>query len=63
MLLVVIIVLSFTTLNVTIDENYLRIKFGYGIFRKKFPLDEIISAKNGEESLVLRMGNKIMVMA
>jgi hypothetical protein len=45
MLLVVIIVISFTTLNVTIDENYLGIKFGYGIFRKKFPLNEIISAK------------------
>ncbi|WMW22006.1 hypothetical protein RE476_11625 [Methanolobus mangrovi] len=45
MLLVVIIVISFTTLNVTIDENYFRIKFGYGIFRKKFLLDEIISTK------------------
>lgn len=45
MALVVIIVISFTTLNVTIDENYLGIKFGFGIFQKKFPLDEIISAK------------------
>ncbi|MDY0387303.1 MAG: hypothetical protein RBT65_09285 [Methanolobus sp.] len=32
MALVVIIVISFTTLNVTIDENYLGIKFGFGIF-------------------------------
>ncbi|MBU4512271.1 hypothetical protein KKD19_03445, partial [Patescibacteria group bacterium] len=36
---------SFTTLDVMIDENYLRIKFGYGIFRKRFILKEIISAK------------------
>ena len=28
-----------------IDENYLRIKFGYGIFRKRFELKEIASAK------------------
>ena len=45
MVLVVLIVLSFATLNVTIDEKYLGIKFGYGIFRKKFPLNEIVSAR------------------
>jgi hypothetical protein len=28
-----------------IDENYLKIKFGYGIFRKSFKLNEIYSAK------------------
>lgn len=46
MLLIFFILFSFTTLKVTIDENFLRIKFGYGIFRKKFPLNEIISAKS-----------------
>jgi hypothetical protein len=30
---------------VTIDKEYLRIKFGYGIFRKHFILKEIISAR------------------
>jgi hypothetical protein len=30
---------------VTIDGKYLRIKFGYGIFRKRFMLNEIISAR------------------
>ena len=43
--IIVLIVLSFATLTVTIDEKYLRIKFGYGIFKKSFALKEIISAK------------------
>ncbi|MCC7469822.1 MAG: hypothetical protein IT284_01650 [Bacteroidetes bacterium] len=43
MVLVVLILASFTTLSVSIDENYLRIKFGYGIFRKKFSASEIAS--------------------
>ncbi|MEL4304481.1 hypothetical protein [Methanococcoides sp. LMO-2] len=45
MLLIVLILISFTTLKVTIDETYLRIKFGYGIFWKKFPINEIVSAR------------------
>ena len=44
-LLIFFILFSFTTLKVTIDENFLRIKFGYGIFRKKFSLTEIVSAR------------------
>ena len=39
------ILASFGTLQVNIDENHLRIKFGYGIFYKKFSLNEITSAK------------------
>ncbi|MDT8357285.1 MAG: hypothetical protein RQ758_02135, partial [Methanomicrobiaceae archaeon] len=45
MILILSLLASFSTLQVTVDENYLRIKFGYGIFRKKFPLDKIASAK------------------
>ena len=45
MLLIVFISLSFATLKVTIDEKYLRIKFGYGLFRKRFPLNEIVSTR------------------
>ena len=44
MALILFILTSFTTLSVSIDENYLRIKFGYGIFRKKFAPSEIVSA-------------------
>jgi len=45
MISIIFILISFATLNVTIDREYLRIKFGYGIFRKRFMLKEIISAK------------------
>ena len=45
MILVLYILISFTTLQVYIDKTYLHIKFGYGIYKKKFPLNEIVSAK------------------
>ncbi len=45
MALILIILASFVTLRVSIDENYLRIKFGYGIFKKKFPMSELVSVK------------------
>ncbi|MEA2112560.1 MAG: hypothetical protein U9P50_01135 [Patescibacteria group bacterium] len=43
--IIIFIIISFTYLKVTIDRQYLRIKFGYGLFRKKFNLEEIISAR------------------
>jgi len=45
MVLIIFLLASFGTLQVIIDENFLHIKFGYGIFRTKFPLNEIASAK------------------
>lgn len=45
MALILLILASFTTLAVSVDEKYLRIKFGYGIFKKKFLLEEIASAR------------------
>ena len=45
MALVLIILASFSTLNVQIDEIYLRIKFGYGLVKRSFLLKEITSAK------------------
>ena len=45
MALILIILASFVTLTVIIDENYVRIKFGYGLFRKKLSLIEIASVK------------------
>ncbi len=38
---ILLIILSFTSLNVIVDKKYLRVKFGYGLFRKKFILREI----------------------
>ena len=45
MVLILFILASFTTLTTSIDKNCLQIKFGYGIFRKKFLLSEIVSTK------------------
>ncbi len=45
MFLIVVTLASFSTLHVLIDEQYVRIRFGLGIFRKKFALDDIVSVK------------------
>jgi hypothetical protein len=45
MVIVILIIVSFLTLKVTIDETYLRIKFGYGLFFKKLVLAEIASVE------------------
>ena len=45
MLFVLIILFSFSWLNVAIDKDYLKIKFGYGIYKKRFNLSEIKSVK------------------
>ena len=45
MILILLLLSSFVTLRVTLDEKYLKIKFGYGIHRKSFLLQEIISAR------------------
>ena len=43
MSLIMILLASFSTLTVSVDENFLRIKFGYGLFSKSFQLSEIAS--------------------
>ena len=45
MILIIFILASFSTLQTTIDEKYLKIKFGYGIYTKKFLLEDILSAE------------------
>jgi len=45
MIFILLLVASFSTLNVRIDKTHIRIKFGYGLFRTKFLLKEIVSAK------------------
>lgn len=36
---------SFCSFQAIVDEKYLQIKFGYGIYQKKFLLSDIVSAK------------------
>ena len=45
MFFILFLLASFMTLNVIIDKNYLKIKFGYGIFKRQFILKEITSVK------------------
>jgi hypothetical protein len=45
MVVILLLLTSFLTLNVTVNKNYLRIKFGYGIFSKRFKIKEIVSVK------------------
>ncbi len=45
MALILFFLASFVTLTTSIDERFIRIKFGYGIFRKKFSLAEITSVQ------------------
>lgn len=45
MALILFILASFTTLTTSIDKNYLRIKFGCGIFARKFALNQIASVQ------------------
>jgi hypothetical protein len=46
MAFVLLIISSFATLTVAVDEKNLNIKFGYGLFKKNFLLAEIASAKS-----------------
>ena len=45
MAFILFILASFATLTASIDENCLRIKLGYGIFAKMFPLNQIASVQ------------------
>ncbi|MBI4087053.1 hypothetical protein HY416_03705 [Candidatus Kaiserbacteria bacterium] len=43
MALILLVLASFTTLCVSVDANYIRVKFGWGMFRKTFAANEIAS--------------------
>jgi len=43
MVLILVILASFVTLTVTVDHEFLKIKFGFGIFRKNFAISKIAS--------------------
>lgn len=43
MILVLFILLSFSTLQTIVTDTYIKIKFGYGIFTKQFLLSDIAS--------------------
>jgi hypothetical protein len=45
MAFILCILASFSTLTVAIDKQFLKIRFGWGIFRKKFPLSEVVAVR------------------
>lgn len=45
MVFILFILASFSTLTVTVDEHYLKIRFGWGIYHKKFLLTDITTVK------------------
>jgi hypothetical protein len=45
MALILSVLASLVSLQVIVDGTYLRIKFGFGIYRKKFLLSDVMSAK------------------
>jgi len=45
MALILFILVSFSTLTVVIDRQFLKIRFGWGIFRKNFPLTDIATVR------------------
>ncbi len=59
MVLILFILSSFATLTTSIDEKCLRIKFGYGIFTKKFALNEIASAQTVKNRWYYGLGIKV----
>ena len=59
MFFVVFILASFSSLTVMVDEKYLKIKFGYGIFHKKFLLNEIISTTSVKNHWYYGWGIKV----
>ena len=56
---IVCILASFATLTVSVDRNYLRIKFGCGIFTRKFALDQIASIQTVKNHWYYGWGIKV----
>ncbi len=44
MFIILFTLASFVTLTVSIKDNFIKLKFGFGIFRKQFLLSDIVSA-------------------
>jgi hypothetical protein len=44
MMLIILIMANFFTLTVTVDDQFIKIKFGYGLYQKKIAITELVSA-------------------
>jgi hypothetical protein len=59
MALILLMLASFATLTASVDETCIRIKFGYGIFAKKFALNEIASVQSVKNHWYYGWGIKV----
>ena len=59
MALILFILASFVTLTTSIDENYFRIKFGYGLITRKFALNQIASVQSVKNHWYYGWGVKV----
>ena len=59
MALTLFLLASFTALTTSIDENCLRIKFGYGVLTRKFPLNQIASVQSVKNHWYYGWGMKV----
>jgi len=59
MAIILLVLASFTTLTVAIKENYIRLKFGYGLFSKSFPLNQIASVQSVKNHWYYGWGVKV----
>lgn len=50
MAFILFLLLSFSTLTVSVADNFLKIKFGYGFFKDKFLLSDIVSVSQVKNS-------------
>ncbi len=56
---ILFVLASFATLTVSINENHLRIKFGWGVFAKQFPLKDIASVRTVKNRWYYGWGVKV----
>jgi hypothetical protein len=59
MVLILFMLASFATLTTSVDETCLRIKFGYGIFARVFPLNQIVSVQSVKNHWYYGWGVKV----
>ena len=50
------VLLMMSSLTVTIDDKYIRVRFGLGVFFKKFPLSEIVGCSDQYKTFCLGWG-------
>ena len=57
MVFLAVILVLFASLTVEIDADHLRIRFGIGLIRKRFPLDQIDTCRPVKQPLDLWLGH------